>query len=193
MHPRSRLWIRARRGPSAIFKTSYNPAASSTSAADPVDHRDPCSCHSSCPRATALARPDHAEPMETPLLPLTPSPGDTPTAPTRSDALGDAAELRFADSIARYSRAVRSESSTLSRRATPRCVTSLSAGHGSCRPTFWRATSRTSVHPSLTSKSWQVRVDYIQLTTTSSYSHVTRHCRQRGLTTPALRGELLAC
>ena len=48
---------------------------------------------------------DHAEPMGTPLLRLTPSPGDTPTAPTRSDALGDAAELRFADSVARYSHA----------------------------------------------------------------------------------------
>ena len=47
----------------------------------------------------------HAGPMETPLLRLTPSPGETPTAPTRSDALGDAAELRFADSVARYSHA----------------------------------------------------------------------------------------
>ena len=46
---------------------------------------------------------DHAEPMGTPLSRLTPSPGDTPTAPTRSDVLGDAAELRFADSVARYS------------------------------------------------------------------------------------------
>ena len=34
---------------------------------------------------------DHAEPMETPLLPLTPFPGDTPSAATRSDALNDAA------------------------------------------------------------------------------------------------------
>ena len=39
------------------------------------------------------------------LLRLTPSPGDTPTAHTRQDALGDAAELRFADSVARYSHA----------------------------------------------------------------------------------------
>ena len=39
--------------------------------------------------------------MGTPLLRLTPSPGDTPAAPTRSDA----AELRFADSVARYSHA----------------------------------------------------------------------------------------
>ena len=48
---------------------------------------------------------DHAEPMGTLLLRLTPSPGDTPTALTRSDALDDAAELRFADSVARYSHA----------------------------------------------------------------------------------------
>ena len=32
-----------------------------------------------------------------------PSRGDTPAAYTRSDALGDAAELRLADSVARYS------------------------------------------------------------------------------------------
>ena len=40
--------------------------------------------------------------MATPLLRLTPSPGGTPTAYTR-DALRNAAELRFADSVARYS------------------------------------------------------------------------------------------
>ena len=44
---------------------------------------------------------DRAEPLGT-LLRLTPSPGATPAARTKSDALGDAAELRFADSIARY-------------------------------------------------------------------------------------------
>ena len=43
--------------------------------------------------------------MGTPLLRLTPSPGDMPTPHTRSDALGDAAELRFTDSVARYSHA----------------------------------------------------------------------------------------
>ena len=41
--------------------------------------------------------------MGTPVLRLTPSPGETPNAHTRSDALGDAAELRFVDSVARYS------------------------------------------------------------------------------------------
>ena len=48
---------------------------------------------------------DHAEPMGTPLLRHTSPPGDTPATPTRSDALDDAAELRFADSAARYSHA----------------------------------------------------------------------------------------
>ena len=43
--------------------------------------------------------------METPLLRLTPFSGERPTAPTRSDALGDAAELPFADPVARYSHA----------------------------------------------------------------------------------------
>ena len=77
-----------------------------------------------------------------------------------------------------------SESSTLSRRATPRCVTFLSAGRRSCRPTFWRAASRTSVYPSQTSRSWRIRIDSIQPTTTSSYSCVTRHCGQQVLTNP---------
>ena len=43
--------------------------------------------------------------MGTPLLRLTRPPGDTPATLTRSDALDDAAELRFADSVARYSHA----------------------------------------------------------------------------------------
>ena len=79
-----------------------------------------------------------------------------------------------------------SENSTLSRRATPRYVTSLSAGRRPCRPTYWRATPRTSVPPSQISKSWRVRVDCIQPTTTSSYSSGTRHCRQQGLTNTTL-------
>ena len=48
---------------------------------------------------------DRAEPVGTPLLPLTPPPGDTPPAPAKLDALGDAAESQFADSVARYSHA----------------------------------------------------------------------------------------
>ena len=46
-----------------------------------------------------------AEPVGTPLLRLTPPLGDTPPAPAKLDALGDAAKLQFADSIARYSHA----------------------------------------------------------------------------------------
>ena len=34
-----------------------------------------------------------------------PPPGDTPTAPTKLDALGDVVQMRFADSVARYSHA----------------------------------------------------------------------------------------
>ena len=48
---------------------------------------------------------DRAELVGTPLLRLTHPPGDTPTAPTKLDALGDAAELQFGDSVARYSHA----------------------------------------------------------------------------------------
>ena len=51
MHPRCGIWILARRALSAIFQTSYNPAASATAAADPVDRRDPCSCRSYSPGA----------------------------------------------------------------------------------------------------------------------------------------------
>ena len=45
---------------------------------------------------------DRAEPVETPFLRLTPPPGGTPTAPTKLDALGDVAELQFADPVVRY-------------------------------------------------------------------------------------------
>ena len=46
---------------------------------------------------------DRAEPVGIPIVRLTLPPGDTPTAPAQLDALGDAAELQFADSVARYS------------------------------------------------------------------------------------------
>ena len=48
---------------------------------------------------------DRAEPVGTPLLRLTPPPGDTLAAPTKLDALGYVAELHFADSVAHYSHA----------------------------------------------------------------------------------------
>ena len=103
MHPRCRLWIRARRGPSAIFQTRYNPVASPTAAADPFNRREPCSCLLASPHGATTVRPRPRRAyMGTPLLRLTPSPGDTPTAYTRSDALGNVAELRFVDSVAGY-------------------------------------------------------------------------------------------
>ena len=48
---------------------------------------------------------DHAELTGSPLIRIPPAPGGTLSAPTRSDALGDAAELRYAASVARYSHA----------------------------------------------------------------------------------------
>ena len=174
MHPGCRLWIRARRGPSAIFQTRDNPVASLTAAADPVDRRDPCSCLLAGPHGATTLRPRPRRAyMGTPLIRLTPCSGDTSHAHTRSDDFGDAAELRFADSVARYSHAdwKRKQHAEPTCHAMMRCVST--AGHRSCRPTFWRATSRTSVHPSQTLRSWRVRVDYTQPTTTSSYSSVT--------------------
>ena len=46
-----------------------------------------------------------AEPVGTPLFRLTPPLGDTPPATGELDALGDAAKLQCADSVARYSHA----------------------------------------------------------------------------------------
>ena len=104
--PRCRLWLRAQRGPSTIFQMRHNPAASPTVAADPVDRRDPCSCRLAGPHGATTIRPRPRRAyMGTPLLRLTPLPGDTPTAHTRYDALGDAADLQFPDSVARYSHA----------------------------------------------------------------------------------------
>ena len=85
-------------GPPAIVQTSYNSAASPT-AADPT---------LADPPARTVPLPfdhDHAESMTTPRLRLTPPPGDTPATLTWSNALGDAAELRFGDSTAHFSHA----------------------------------------------------------------------------------------
>ena len=43
-----------------------------------------------------------AGPIGTPLLRLPSTPGDTPTAPTKLDALGNVEELQFADFVARF-------------------------------------------------------------------------------------------
>ena len=85
-----------------ICQACYNPAASPTAAAGSAHHGDPCSCRLAGPSGANAVRP---RPRPTLSLRLTPPPGDTPTAPTKLDALGDAAELEFADSVARYSHA----------------------------------------------------------------------------------------
>ena len=146
MHPRCRIWNRARRGPSAIFQTRYIPVASPTAAADSVDRRDPCSCRLAGPQGATTVRPRPRRVyMGTPLLRFTLSPGDTPTAYTRSDALHDTAELRFADSVARYSR----DEWKREHHAERTCHAMMRyASTG--RPNVWRATSRTSVHLSQT-------------------------------------------
>ena len=74
---------------------------------------------------------------------------------------------------------VGSENSRLSRRATPQCVRSPSAGRRPCQPTFCRATLRTIVPLFRTSRNWLVKDDYTRPTTTSSYSPVIRRHRRR--------------
>ena len=61
----------------------------------------PAPAASPVPTVSIPSDRDRAEPVGAPLL----RPGDTPTAPTKLDALGDTAELPFADSVARYSHA----------------------------------------------------------------------------------------
>ena len=63
--------------------------------------------------------------------------------------------------------------------ATPQCVISPSAGRRPCRLTSYRATPRTSVHPSQTSRNWQVK-DVCTQQTTSSFSSGTRPRRHQG-------------
>ena len=70
-----------------------------------------------------------------------------------------------------------SDNSRLSRRATPQCVTSPSAGRRPCQPTFCHATLRTSVRPFRTSRNWMVEDNYTRPTATSSYSSATLHRR----------------
>ena len=65
----------------------------------------PAPAASSVPTVPIPSDRDRAEPVGTPLLWLTPLLGDTPPAPAKLDALGDAAESQCADSVARYSHA----------------------------------------------------------------------------------------
>ena len=65
----------------------------------------PAPAATSVPTVPIPSDRDRADPLGTPLLRLTPPPGDTPTAPTKLDALSDAVEWQFADSVASYSHA----------------------------------------------------------------------------------------
>ena len=82
--------------------------------------------------------------------------------------------------------------------AEPTChatIRHISIGRPSALPPDFLACYPSPKRPSLsqTSGSWRVKVDYVQPTTTSSYSSVTRHSCQQALTNPTLWGELLAC
>ena len=100
-----RLRIRARRGPSTICPECQHSAASPTAAADPSTAATPA--RAAPPVTAVLISFDHdrAEPIGTPILRPPSTPGDTPAAPTKLDALNDVDELKFADSVARFSHA----------------------------------------------------------------------------------------
>ena len=82
-----------------------SPAASSPAAAGSAHRRDPAPAASSVPTLPIPSDRDRAEPVGTPFFRLMPPLGDTPLSPAKLDALGDAAKLQFADSVARYSHA----------------------------------------------------------------------------------------
>ena len=120
MHSRCRLWIRARRGPSAILRTKYNPVASSTAAADPVAAATPALVDSPVRTVPLPSDRDLAEPIwellsyGSRLLLVARRPhiqGRTPFATL----------LNCVSLIPSHvtHMAIGSESSTLSRRATP--------------------------------------------------------------------------
>ena len=88
-----------------------------------------------------------AEPTGIPLLRLPSTPGDTPTAPTKLDALNGVDELQFVILSRDFRMPTGSENSRLSRRAMTLCATSLSAGRRPGHPTYCRLTSRTNIPP----------------------------------------------
>ena len=132
--------------------------------------------------------------MGTPLLGLTPPPGYTPATLTRSNALDDAAELGFADSVARYFHADWKRE----QHAEPTChatIRHISIGWPSALPPNFLACYPSLKRPSLSDI--QELAGKGRLHTTdddiSSYSSVTRHSHQQALTNPTVWGELLAC
>ena len=143
----------------------------------PRSPRDPCSCRLAGPHGTDLVRPQPLRACENPSLTAPASSGDTPTAPTKLDALVDAAELQFADSVARYSHADWERE----QQAEPACHAAMryiTIGRPPALPPhFCRATPRTSVPPFWTSRNWLAKDDYTR--PTSSYSSVIRRHRHR--------------
>ena len=132
--------------------------------------------------------------MGTPLLRLTPSPDDTPTAHTRSETLGDAAALWFADSVARYSHAdwKREQHAELMCHAMMRYI---SIGRPSVLPPDFLACYLSHKRPSLPDLkelAGKGRLHTIDDDIVLD-SSVTRHCHRQALTNPTLWGELLAC
>ena len=80
-----------------------------TAAAGLAFRRDPCSRRLAGPHGTNRVRPPPRRAWGKSSLTvsawLSPHPGDTPKVPTKLDALGDAAELQFADFVVRCSHA----------------------------------------------------------------------------------------
>ena len=118
-------WHRVRRGSSAICSAYQHPAVSPMVAADPVHRRDPCSTASPVSTVSIPSDRDRAEPSGTPLIRLPSTPGDTPTAPTKLEALDDVDELQFTDSIRRFSHANwdREPQAVPTCHASMRCIT----------------------------------------------------------------------
>ena len=120
------------------------------------------------------------------------TPGETPTANTRSDALGKAAKMLLADFAEDYSHADwrREQHAESTCHAMMRYISIvrplvLLPDVLPCYPSQKRPCSSDI-------RCWGVRVDYIQPSTTSFYSSVTRQCRLQRLTNPTLFSELFA-
>ena len=101
--PCCRLWIWARRGPAA--RGAHTPPRVPRPRRAPPTAATFAPAASPVPTVTIPSDRGRAAPLGTPLLRLTPPPGDTSTALIKLDALGDGAELQFADPVARYSHA----------------------------------------------------------------------------------------
>ena len=129
--------------------------------------------------------------MGIPILRLTPPSDDTPTAPTKLDALGDGAELQLADSVARYSRAdwEREE------QAEPTChaaIRYITIGRPSALPPDFQSCYPSHKRPSLSDIQELAGGGRLH-TTGDDVVLLVRNCRRRRLPGLAQWGELLAC